>query len=74
MKTILLPRIFSAHLTSLRPKTIDILDEAPTPIKEQKACITFIIGKVMARPAIAKALTTCPMKILSTILYNEAII
>lgn len=68
VKTRLLPRIFSAHFTSFAPKTMDIRDAEPTPISEPKACMMFMMGMVMARPAIAKAPTPCPIKMRSAIL------
>ena len=70
----LLPRIFSAQFTSFRPNTMDIRAEEPTPMSEPKAWMMFMMGMVMARPAMARAPTPCPMKMRSTILYIEAII
>ncbi|MCQ2309099.1 MAG: hypothetical protein MJZ78_03880 [Bacteroidales bacterium] len=55
-------------MTSFLPSTIDILAPAPTPTSAPKACTMFITGIVMARPAMAKAPTPCPMKILSQML------
>ena len=74
VKIMLLPKMFSAHLMSFLPKTIDIRAEDPTPIRDPKAWMIFMMGMVMARPAIAMAPTPCPMKIRSTILYIDAII
>ena len=68
----LLPRMFSAHSLSLRPKTMDIREAEPTPMSEPKAWMMFISGKVMAKPAMASAPTPRPMKMRSTILYIEA--
>ena len=64
----LLPKIFSAQFTSFLPKTMDIRAAEPAPTNEPKACMMFINGKVMAKPAIANGPTPCPMKIRSAIL------
>ena len=45
--------------------------EAPTPTRAPNAAPRFISGNVSARPAIANLPTPCPIKILSTILYND---
>ena len=43
-------------------------------MSEPKAWIMFMMGMVIAKPAMAKAPTPCPMKIRSTMLYTDAII
>ena len=47
--------------------------EAPTPTRVPRAVLRFISGKVTASPEMAYAPTSLiwPMKMLSTILYNE---
>ena len=42
------------------------------PMAAPKALVKFIKGNVMASPEMAIAPTPWPMKILSTILYNDA--
>ena len=73
VKIKLLPKIFSAHLLSFLPNTIDMREAEPTPIKAPKAWIMFISGIVMTNPAMANAPTPRPMKTRSTMLYTEAI-
>ena len=68
-----MPSMFSAQAMSFLPRTMDILADEPAPTREPKACMTFIMGIVMARPAIAMASTPCPRNILSAMLYIEAI-
>ena len=53
------------------PRKIDETVAPPTAISTQNATTRFIKGKVMARPVIAIAPTPLPIKILSTMLYNE---
>ena len=43
----------------------------PTPTSVPNAVERFIRGKVTASPEMARAPTPCPMKMLSTILYND---
>ena len=68
VRIMLLPRIFSAQRTSLSPRTMDILADEPAPTREPRAWIMFIIGIVMPRPAMARALTPWPMNIRSAML------
>lgn len=53
------------------PRKIEEIVAPPTAIRVQNAITRFISGKVMASPAIAIAPTPRPIKMLSTILYNE---
>ena len=57
VNTMLLPKIFSAQFTSFLPNTMDMRAEEPTPISAPKAWTMFMMGMVMAKPAIAKAPT-----------------
>ena len=68
VSSMLLPRIFSAQRTSLRPSTMLMRLEAPTPTSEPRAWMMFMMGIVMASPAMAKAPTYCPRKTRSTML------
>jgi hypothetical protein len=45
--------------------------DEPMPTIAPKAVEMFIRGNVAAKPDSAKAFTPCPMKMLSTMLYNE---
>lgn len=53
------------------PRRMDVRAAEPAPTIAPKAAVRFIIGIVRARPAIAIGPTPCPMKILSTMLYND---
>ena len=72
VSSMLLPNIFSAQRTSLRPSTMLIRDEAPTPTSEPSAWMMFMIGIVMASPAMARAPTYWPRNTRSTMLYIDA--
>ncbi len=52
---------------------MDIRADAPTPTSVPIAITSVISGKVNASPEIANGPTPCPIKILSTMLYNDAI-
>ena len=73
VSNILLPNIFSAHRTSLRPSTMLMRALEPAPTSEPKAWMMFISGKVMVRAAssILPSSGLFPRKIRSTILYIE---
>ena len=66
-----LPKIWIALSLSFCPNLIATNVEAPTPTNEPKAAARFISGKVIAKPAIARGPTPCPIKILSTMLYSD---
>ena len=53
---------------------IDMRAEEPTPTSEPNAWMMFMIGMVIAKPAMAMAPTHCPKKTRSQMLYTEAMI
>ena len=63
--------VFSAACILPSPRRIDILAAAPTPTIAPKAPAMFIIGIVIAIPAIAAPPTPCPTNIESIIWYSE---
>ena len=66
-----LPNIFSAFCTSFCPMVMETLAAAPAPINMPNAINKIMKGNVSANPEMASGPTPCPMKILSTILYND---
>ena len=73
VSSILLPSIFSAHRTSLRPNTILMRALEPAPTSDPKAWIMFMMGKVMVSAAnsILPSSGLFPKKMRSTILYID---
>ena len=63
-----LPSTLLTPTMSFCPRRMDEMVEPPADTKLPKAAVRFIIGKVMARPAMAMAPTPCPMKMLSMML------
>ncbi len=53
------------------PMNMEVIVAPPAAMSVQKATTRFIIGNVIANPAIAIGPTPLPMKMLSMILYNE---
>ncbi len=65
------PRVFSAAVLLPSPRRIEIRAAAPTPTIAPKAEAMFIIGIVIAMPAIAAPPTPCPTKMLSIMWYSD---
>ena len=70
VSSMLLPSIFSAHRTSLRPSTMLMRALEPAPTSEPKAWMIFMMGKVMvsAASSILPSPMLLPRKMRSTIL------